>query len=99
MLAQPRTTIAGSRKRCGTAIAPEFRGRDLPERFGGWKNTHRRFSRWARNGVRQRGVEPLAADAANECAMIDSTVVRPRRHSAGAPKKADDHAIGLGRGG
>src|ERR1700682_6272464 len=21
--------------------------RDLPERFGGWSNTHRRFSRWA----------------------------------------------------
>jgi transposase len=27
--------------------------RDLPERFGDWKNTHRRFSRWAKNGVRQ----------------------------------------------
>jgi transposase len=24
--------------------------RDLPERFGDWKNTHRRFSRWAKNG-------------------------------------------------
>jgi transposase len=22
--------------------------RDLPERFGDWKNTHRRFSRWAK---------------------------------------------------
>ena len=25
--------------------------RDLPERFGGWKNTRKRFSRWAANGV------------------------------------------------
>ena len=24
--------------------------RDLPERFGDWKNTHRRFSRWAKTG-------------------------------------------------
>ncbi len=25
--------------------------RDLPERFGDWKNSHRRFSRWAKTGV------------------------------------------------
>jgi transposase len=25
--------------------------RDLPERFGGWCNTHKRFSRWAVSGV------------------------------------------------
>ncbi len=25
--------------------------RDLPERFGDWKNVHRRFSRWAKTGV------------------------------------------------
>ena len=25
--------------------------RDLPERFGDWKNVHRRFSRWAESGV------------------------------------------------
>ncbi len=24
--------------------------RDLPERFGDWKNVHRRFSRWASPG-------------------------------------------------
>ena len=27
------------------------RWRDLPERFGNWKNTHTRFSRWAKSGV------------------------------------------------
>ena len=28
--------------------------RDLPERFGDWKNVHRRFSRWAKSGVWER---------------------------------------------
>ncbi len=61
--------------------------RDLAERFGDWKNTHRRFSRWSKTGVRQRVFEHLAADADYECAMIDSTIVRAHQHSAGAPKK------------
>jgi transposase len=61
--------------------------RDLPERFGDWKNTHRRFSRWAKSGVWQRLFQYLAADADNEYAMIDSTIVRAHQHSAGAKKK------------
>jgi transposase len=73
--------------------------RDLPERFGDWKNTHRRFSRWAEKGVWQRLFEHLAADADNEYAMIDSTIVRAHQHSAGAPKKDDDQAIGRSKGG
>src|SRR6266849_8297591 len=55
--------------------------RDLPERFGDWKNTHRRFSRWTKKGVWQRVFEHLAADADNEYAMIDSTIVRAHQHS------------------
>ena len=58
--------------------------RDLPERFGDWKNVHRRFSRWAKSGVWQRVFEHLAADADNEYAMIDSTIVRAHQHRAGA---------------
>jgi len=61
--------------------------RDLPERFGDWKNTHRRFSRWAKSGVWERVLRHLAADANNEYAMIDSTIVRAHQHSAGAQKK------------
>ena len=61
--------------------------RDLPERFGDWKNTHRRFSRWAKAGVWERVFERLASEADNEYAMIDSTIVRADQHSAGAPKK------------
>jgi transposase len=61
--------------------------RDLPERFGDWKNVHRRFSRWAETGVGEQVFQHLAADADNEYAMIDSTIVRAHQHSAGAQKK------------
>ena len=61
--------------------------RDLPERFGPWKAVHTRFSRWAESGVWERLFKALAADADNEYAMIDSTIVRAHQHSAGARKK------------
>jgi transposase len=61
--------------------------RDLPERFGDPINIHRRFSRWAKSGVWKRVFEQLAADADNEYAMIDSSIVRAHQHSAGAQKK------------
>lgn len=61
--------------------------RDLPERFGDPINVHRRFSRWAHAGVWARVFQHLAADADNEYAMIDSTIVRAHQHSAGAQKK------------
>lgn len=61
--------------------------RDLPERFGPWKNVHNRFSRWSKAGVWERVFLRLAANADNEYAMIDSTVVRAHQHSAGAQKK------------
>src|ERR1700721_1469190 len=61
--------------------------RDLPERYGDWNNVHRRFSRWAKSGVWERMFQHLAADADNEYAMIDSTIVRAHQHSAGALKK------------
>ncbi len=62
--------------------------RDLPTRFGDCNNTHRRFSRWAKSGVWERIFHHLAADADNEYAMIDSTIVRAHQHSAGAQKKS-----------
>jgi transposase len=61
--------------------------RDLPERFGDGVQVHRRFSRWAESGVWERVFQHLAADADNEYAMIDSTIVRAHQHSAGAQKK------------
>ena len=79
--------IGCSSRRCSTAIARAFRGATLPERFGDWKNVHRRFSRWAKSGVWEKVFQHLAADADNEYAMIDSTIVRAHQHSAGAQKK------------
>ena len=61
--------------------------RDLPECFGDGTKVHRRFSRWAKCGVWERVFQHLAADADNEYAMIDSTIVRAHQHSAGAQKK------------
>ena len=69
--------------------------RDLPERFGARKKVHTRFGRWARTGGRERVFRHLAGEADDEHAMVDSTVVRARRHSAGAVKKTGgDEAIG-----
>jgi transposase len=73
--------------------------RDLPEDLGGWKNVHRRFSRWAKNGVWPRILVLLTDDADNEYAMIDATIVRAHQHSAGAPTADGDQAIGKSRGG
>jgi transposase len=61
--------------------------RDLPERFGCGVKVQTRFSRWAKAGVWERVFQHLAAEADNEYAMIDSTIVRAHQHSAGAPKK------------
>ena len=60
--------------------------RDLPERFGDPIKLHTRFSRWVGSGVWKKVFEILAADADNEYAMIDSTIVRAHQHSAGAQK-------------
>jgi transposase len=61
--------------------------RDLPARFGKWKQVPTRHGRWSKSGVWERVFKALAADADNEYAMIDSTIVRAHQHSAGAPKK------------
>ncbi len=61
--------------------------RDLPERYGAWKATHKRFRRWCESGVFERVFKTLASDADAEYMMIDSTSVRAHQHSAGAPKK------------
>uniref|UniRef100_UPI003B5BAB20 IS5 family transposase n=1 Tax=Novacetimonas labruscae TaxID=3229898 RepID=UPI003B5BAB20 len=74
--------------------------RDLPVRFGDWKNVHRRLRRWCESGVIEQVFRHLAADRDNEYMMIDSTIVRAHQHSAGARKKGGaDQAIGRSRGG
>jgi len=60
--------------------------RDLPERFGDWKNVHRRFTRWTEAGVWERLFQHFAADADNEYTMINSAIVRAHQHSADAKR-------------
>ena len=61
--------------------------RDLPERYGHWKNVHRRFSRWAKKGIFNRIFNLLAEDADMEFLLMDGTIVKAHQHSAGAKKK------------
>lgn len=61
--------------------------RDLPERFGDWKTTHKRLRRWCESGVFERIFKMLSEDCDNEYMMLDSTIVRAHQHSAGALKK------------
>lgn len=61
--------------------------RDLPERYGDWKNTHRRFSRWATAQVWEKVFAVLIQDAKNDYLMIDSTIVRAHQHAAGSKKR------------
>ena len=58
--------------------------RDLPERFGDFRVIHTRHMRWSRSGVWEPVFKRLAADADNEYAMIDATIIRAHQHAAGA---------------
>lgn len=69
--------------RCRTGIP----WRDLPERYGRWKATHRRYRRWIESGVSARVFGMLAPDADNELMMIGATIVSAHQHTTGAPKR------------
>jgi transposase len=58
--------------------------RDMPPEIGKWSSVHKRFIRWAKNGVWQMIFNTLAVDADTEWLMIDSTIVRAHQHAAGA---------------
>ena len=74
--------------------------RDLPERFGDWKKRASTLQQMGQIGVWEKVFLQLSADADNEYAMIDSTIVRAHQHSAAAQKKpartrrSADHAGG-----
>ena len=55
---------------------------DLPERYGKWKSTHKRFSRWAKNGVWEGVFTRLLKDPKNDYVMIDSTLVKAHQQAA-----------------
>jgi len=58
--------------------------RDLPPRFGYFRDVHKRHSRWSKTGVWEKIFQHLACDSDNEYHMIDSTIVRAHQHSSGA---------------
>lgn len=64
--------------------------RDLPERYGSWKTCHSRLRRWQAQGVWQRLLHALQAEAEAsgtldwELVTLDSTTVRAHQHAAGA---------------
>jgi transposase len=45
--------------------------RDLPERYGDWKATHKRLRRWGESSVLARILEGLALEADAEVMSID----------------------------
>ena len=53
-----------------------MRWQDMPERYGKYKTTHKRFTRWAATGVWDRVFADLLKDWENRYVMIDSSVVR-----------------------
>jgi transposase len=61
--------------------------RDLPERYGYWKNVHRRFSRWSKAGMFDKIFRVLSEDADMEFLLMDGTIVKAHQHAAGAKKK------------
>jgi transposase len=61
--------------------------RDLPERYGHWKNVHRRFSRWAKTGIFDSIFRVLSNDADMEFLLMDGTIVKAHQHASGAKTK------------
>ena len=61
--------------------------RDLPESYGGWKNTHRRFCRWRDRGAWEDILNEMIEEPDFEWLMIDASHVKVHQHAAGALKK------------
>ena len=55
---------------------------DLPKRYGKWKTVHKRFTRWAKAGVRERVFEHLIRDPDNAYVSLDSSLVRAHQQAA-----------------
>src|SRR5215216_3983279 len=70
---------------------------DSAERYGKWKSVHKRFSRWAKAGVRERVFQALIEDPRNQYLMLDTTLVRA--HQQAATGKGDrTQALGRSQG-
>ena len=71
-----------------------MRRQDMPERYGKYKTTHKRFTRWAATGVWDRVFADLLKDRENRYVMIDSSVVRAHQQAATARKKGSGDRSG-----
>ena len=57
------------------------RWKDMPDEYGKWKSVHKRFTRWARDGIWERIFKVLLEDPNSTCFMIDSTIVRAHQQA------------------
>ena len=62
--------------------------RQLRQRYGDWKNVHRRFSRWAKGGVFDKLLQALTDGAETERLLFESIVVKAHQYIAGSKKRA-----------
>jgi transposase len=71
--------------------------RDLPPDYGGWKNTHRRFSRWRDRGIWASLQERLIVEPDFEWLMIDASHIKVHPHACGA--RGGNQSMGVTKGG
>ena len=71
--------------------------RDLPPDYGGWCNTHRRFTRWRDKGVWARLLEVLIHEPDYEWLIVDASHCKVHPHAAGA--KGGNQSMGRTKGG
>ncbi len=71
--------------------------RDLPQSYGDWKNTHRRFCRWRDTGIWEMLLERLIDEPDYQWLMIDPSYCKVHVHAAGAI--GGNQGIGLTKGG
>jgi transposase len=67
----------------------------MPERYGNWKSTHKRFTRWARAGVWEEVFEVLTKDSDNEYLMMDTTIVRTHQQATAGKGGAETRLWGV----
>jgi transposase len=60
--------------------------RDLPERYGPWERTYRRFTRWKKRGIWEQVFKALGRKADFSKVMMDSTTIKAHRSAQGQKK-------------
>jgi transposase len=79
--------------------------RALPVDFGKWETVYSRFRRWQQDGIWERVLTALQADADErgavdwELHLLDSTTIRAHQHAADGQKGAITRSVGAGEDG